>query len=82
MSKSPEVMAVINANPKLQHIYELAEHPEVTAHDVELFIMGALVGTTEAELHIFLRVMSIIDANPDKSLRYSIGFAVWKYINK
>lgn len=72
----------IAANSNLAWIYSLAADPIVEANEVEAYIKGAASSFNDAELSIMLRVMSIIDMYPEKSIQYCIGFAVFKYLNK
>lgn len=81
-TQSNVVIDFINANPKLAWIYSLASDSVVGALEVETYIKGAATSFNDAELSIMLRVMPIIDANPDKSIQYCIGYAVFKYLNK
>ena len=81
-NQSNTVKDFINANTNLAWIYSLASDPIVEAQEVEAYIKGAATSFNDAELSIMLRVMSIVDSNPDKSIQYCIGFAVFKYLSK
>lgn len=81
-TKSNIVKDFINTNSNLAWIYSLASDPIVEAQEVEAYIKGAATSFNDAELSIMLRVMSIIDDNPDKTIQYCIGFAVYKYLSK
>lgn len=72
-----DILNFINANPVLQFIYELAESPEVTAHELLMYIKGSAVNANDIELLILCNAVTL---SAQDSVKKSISRSVFNYL--